>query len=118
MINFSMARIIVVDDEPLVGRTIERALSKVGHTVLRATKREELQQHLKTGPFDLLILDLHMPDIDPEEAVSWVKAGNPAVKVLVVTGSSDVADYDFIQKPFQIDELRQKVREMLNVSNS
>ncbi len=113
-----MALILVVDDEPLVGKTIERALTKVGHRVCRATRKEELQGCLREGPFELLILDLHMPDMSPEEVVSSVKTTSPSLKVLVVSGSQQVKEYPCLQKPFQIDELRNKVKELLDAAGA
>lgn len=109
-----MARILVVDDEALVCKTIERALKKAGHKVLSAKTREELLECQKEGPFDLLVLDIHMPDIGPEEVINAMRAENPDLRVLVVTGAMDNFGYPTLSKPFQIEELRQRVRELLN----
>ncbi len=113
MINFLMARILVVEDEALVCRTIERALVKVGHEVVSARTKEELTRTLTSGTFDLLVLDLHMPDMEAGEVLSMVRDKNPGVRVLVVSGSPDVEGLEVLEKPFQIETLRQKVRQLL-----
>ncbi len=107
-------RILVVDDEPLILKSIEKALSKIGYEVRTAENREEFLKELESGRFSLLIFDLHMPDITRDEIVETSKKYNPEIKFMVVSGSEESAGFHFIRKPFRIDDLRQSVRDLLN----
>jgi DNA-binding NtrC family response regulator len=76
---------------------------------------QELAAALKHAPFDLLITDLHMEEDTAENIISRVKETSPLVKVLFMSGASYKTDGDnFIEKPFKLDDLREKVRACLN----
>ena len=108
-------KILVIDDEILILHTIEKALRKVGYRVTGVQNRQELERALKNAPFDLMITDLHMEDDSAEEIISRVKQTSPSIKVLLMSGSAYRTDTDnFIEKPFRLDELREKVRAFLH----
>jgi len=108
-------KILVIDDEILILNTVERALTKVGYDVTGAQNIRELETALRNAPFDLLITDLHMEDDSAENIISRVKRCSPSIKVLVMSGSAHQAGADnFIEKPFKLSELREKVRSFLN----
>ena len=116
MLNFYVMakKILAVDDEPLILTSIERALTKIGYEVRTAKNREEFMETLDSDGFDLVILDVHMDDISREEVISISKGRFTDIKFLIISGSQFESDVDFIQKPFRISELRNKVRELLN----
>ncbi len=110
-----IGKILVVDDEPLILTAVERALSKVGHAVVKAQNMAELEVALGTGPFDLLITDVYMQEETSEGIVAKVMEGSPSVKVLRMSGSLNKDNFsDFIEKPFSIAALRIRVSDILN----
>ena len=108
------ARILVVDDEPLVLKSISKALERVGYEVITAVNRLEFMDAIASGKVDLVMLDLHMDDITKDEIMSTSVGHYPDVRFLVISGSREVDDVVFIQKPFRISDLREKVKEILD----
>lgn len=109
------AKILVIDDEILILKTVEKALVKVGYSVAMAQNMEELGRALSEAPFDLMITDLHMEEETVETIIERVKQSSPGIKVLLMSGGSYRIDADnFIEKPFKLDELREKVRTYLH----
>ncbi|MEW6110221.1 MAG: response regulator [Nitrospirota bacterium] len=108
-------KILVIDDEPLILTAVERALSKVGYIVSKASNMKELDSALSNAPFDLLITDLNMEEASFEDIIKMARSTSPSIKILKMSGSLNESRSDyFIQKPFRIDELRGKVRDILN----
>lgn len=108
-------KILVIDDEPLVLSSIERALLKVGYEVLATTEKEAFMNALISTRFNLIIMDLHMKGIKTDELVDEARKLKPPVKFLTISGSIPPRDSKyFLQKPFKIDVLRKKVREILD----
>ena len=109
------ASILVVDDEPLILKTIERALAKMGYRVATAQNLSELQDQLVNAPFDLLLTDVYLEDAHASDIIQKVRGVSPLVKVLRMSGSGSLAKGDdFIEKPFLIDKLREKIRHVLH----
>ncbi|MBI5632985.1 MAG: response regulator [Nitrospirae bacterium] len=112
------SKILVIDDELLILNTVEKALTRVGYSVAKAQNMEELYVALMKAPFDLMITDLHMEEETSENIILRVKQTSPAIRVLLMSGGSYRADADnFIEKPFKLEELREKVRVYLNESS-
>jgi DNA-binding NtrC family response regulator len=111
-------RILVIDDEQLLLKSIEKALAKVGYTVQTASNREEFLRSIERNVYDLVILDIHMEDIRMEEIIRLARERMPEVKFLVISGSERVVEYPFIQKPFRIEVLRNRVKELIDGKNS
>lgn len=109
------SKILVIDDELLILNTVEKALTRVGYSVAKAQNMEELGAALREAPFDLMITDLHMDEDTVENIIERVKQSSPGIKVLLMSGGSYEAD-NFIEKPFKLEELREKVRVCLNES--
>jgi two-component system nitrogen regulation response regulator NtrX len=111
-------KILVIDDELLILKTLEKALTRVGYSVATAQNMEELGTALGEAPFDLMITDLHMEEETVGNIIERVKQSSPGIKVLLMSGSAYRTDADnFIEKPFKLDELREKVRVYLNESS-
>ncbi len=107
--------ILVVDDEALILIAVERALTKVGYNITKANSMEELAEALKNSPFDLLITDIYMQGGSLDEVVGKVRKKSPSVKVLKMSGAVNKGKTDdFIEKPFSIEALRKKVKDILN----
>lgn len=123
--NILEARILIVDDDPGVVRFIQRALSQSGYTNLRATTkaREALALCHDFCP-DLMILDLHMPELsgfDILEKTQNEQVAFEPIPVLVLTGETgrearmralEMGARDYIVKPFDLEALA-RVRNML-----
>jgi len=108
-------KILVIDDEFLILNTVEKALAKVGYHVTSAQNMQDLETALKDAPFDLMITDLHMEDESTENIIARVRETSPSIKVLMMSGSSHkLPAENFIEKPFKLDELREKVRAFLH----
>ena len=109
------AKILVVDDEVLILSAVERALAKIGHTIVKAKSLAELETVLGKGPFDLLITDVNIKGDSADAVTEKVKEGSPAVRGLWMSGALNRHDFpDFIEKPFSINTLRSRVTNILN----
>lgn len=115
------SKILVVDDEPSIREVLRRGLERVGHSVRVAAGRSEAEAALPGG-FDLVLTDLQLPDGDGIEILRRVKRDAPDTTVIVLTahGSADTAvaamklgAFDYLTKPFDIDELRIRVGQAL-----
>lgn len=112
------ARILVVDDEPAIVRTVQTTLIRHGFQVdTAATGREALTRQSAYHP-DLVLLDLGLPDGDGLEIIRQVRAhSNTPIVVLSVRGAErdkvaalDLGADDYLTKPFGVDELLARIR--------
>jgi DNA-binding NtrC family response regulator len=131
-----MARILIVDDEKGVRRSIAIAFQFSGHQVEEAATGEEALQLVQKDIFDLVITDLVMEDIDGLELIKKIKALCPTSSIIMMTayGSIDSAvraiklgASDYITKPFTDDQIilaadkaleRQKLESTIRVLQS
>ena len=114
--------ILIVDDEPQVGLLIGKELSEHGF-VCRVVEEADLAMSLiDSQPFDVLIADINMPQVSGLELLAHAKTRAPHCKVILVTGSSRrqyiaqallLGAYDYIEKPFTLEELSYQIRETL-----
>ncbi len=108
-------QVLVLDDEPIVGKRLQPALAKVGCDVeVFETPRPALER-IESRRFDIVVTDIRMDDIDGIEVLERVLARWPATKVIMITGYASVevareamakGAFDFIAKPFKPQELR------------
>ena len=116
----SGAKILVVDDEPLVTTLINQILSLEGYTVLECNSAKEGLEVFKKEKPDLTLLDIGMPEMDGYEFCEKIKELNNAVTPAVVflSGRSeaedagrsfDVGAFSYIRKPFSNASLTQFV---------
>lgn len=107
-------KILVVDDERLILLTIERALTKIGFQIFKAANLPDLEAVIsRESPFDLLLTDVYLEDTNADDIITRVRAGSPNVKILRMSGAAEVKKGgDFIEKPFRIDALREKVQSL------
>jgi len=121
--------ILVVDDEEIVLEVTREILESLGYwafTACSATEGIALYQFRKET-IDLVILDMILSDMGGEETFNRLKLIDPKVKVILSTGYSlsgpaklimERGCNGFIQKPFKIEELSRKVREVLEPDKS
>lgn len=119
------ASILIVDDKESNIRLLQKLLSGAGYTHINSTlnPREVSTLHREHG-YDLILLDLEMPDMDGFQVMEALKtsAGNNAPPVLVITAQPDhklralqAGARDFISKPFDLVEVSTRIRNMLEV---
>lgn len=103
-------RALVVEDNDAVRLSVEASLQDMGLEVHALPDGSQVQALLKEIRFDLVILDLRLPDIDGLDILSQVKSTFPETAVIVVTGNATLDDsivalrlgaFDFVQKPFR-----------------
>jgi DNA-binding response OmpR family regulator len=112
-------RILIVDDEPKIRSFVGRALSAAGYyTEFAASGAEGLESALG-GHYDLVILDLVMPDLDGRQVLGRLLRARPGQAVIVLSCVADVAAkvdclergaQDYLTKPFSLAELLARVR--------
>jgi CheY-like chemotaxis protein len=79
-------RILVVDDDPQVRRLFARKLRSAGYSVSEAQSGRQALDVLRGSRFDLLVLDLEMPDTDGFEVLKSMRSEQPHLRVLVISG--------------------------------
>lgn len=118
-------RILIVDDEYSVRNVIAMSLTHLGYTVDVVASGPEAIEAVKDAelPYDLVLLDMLMPEMSGDEVFGHLKELHQDIRVLVISGFSskeavqsilDNGGEGFIQKPFSIDALAKKVRESLS----
>ena len=116
-----MAKILVVDDERVLVKGIKFNLENEGYEVSTGSNGEEAVELARTGEFDLIILDLMMPKIDGLQACMRIREFS-TVPIIMLTARSEDADKiigfecgadDYVTKPFNILELKARIRAML-----
>ncbi len=116
--------ILLVDDEPVILKVNKPMLEQLGYTVLAASGGREAIEIYDTEfeRIDMVILDMIMPDLGGGAVFDHLKSVRPDVKVLLSTGYSLTGQAEeilsrgcsgFIQKPFNINQLSAKIREVL-----
>ena len=115
-------RILVVDDEPGIREGCRRILSREGCQVEVAATGEEGWEKMQSQPFDLILLDVMMPDVGGIELLKRLVARDPDAVCIIITGYATIelavqamreGAYHFIAKPFEADLLRMTVRQGL-----
>ncbi len=121
----TMARVLVVDDEPAVRRALERALRLDSYDVALAADGEEALDALATCPADAVILDVAMPRLDGLEVCRRMRQAGDRTPVLMLTARDaiddrvkglDVGADDYLVKPFALRELQARLRALLRRS--
>ncbi|MEX1369496.1 MAG: sigma-54 dependent transcriptional regulator [Nannocystaceae bacterium] len=116
------ARILVVDDEPSLREFLTICLGRAGHDAEAAEGGEQALARLDAQPFDLVITDLTMPGMGGMELLERIgsRADPPLVIMLTAFATTDTAveamklgAYDYLTKPFKIDEIQVVVRRAL-----
>ena len=115
-------RILVVDDELSMRQFLEILLRKEGYDVHTADGGEAAMSLLDSVIFDLVVTDVKMPKIDGIKVLEHSKKLNPDAIVIMITAyasmesaiaAMNIGAYDYITKPFQVDEIRHIIRNAL-----
>jgi two-component system, OmpR family, response regulator MprA len=120
-------RLLVVDDDPDVRDSLERALRYAGYAVTTAVHGADALDALARSPVDLIVLDVQMPMVDGFDACRRIRGRGDATPILVLTARNAVDDRvtglevgadDYLVKPFALRELQARVRALLRRSQS
>jgi len=122
-------RILLVEDEPSILNMAKRILSRQGYNLLAAASPREAIEAARahSGKIRLLITDVVMPEMNGKDLADEIKARHPEIGVLFMSGyTADVIavrgvlddGVNFIQKPFSMQGLLQKVRAALDKSDT
>jgi DNA-binding response OmpR family regulator len=115
-------RILIVEDNPKLARFMERGLAESSYAVDVAVDGRSALYQLAINPYDLLILDLGLPDLDGMEVCRRIRAKGSNVLVLMLTARDATTDRiagldagadDYLTKPFAFGELLARVRALL-----
>lgn len=114
----ALPNILLVDDELRFRTTTSKLLAARGLAVVTAGSGREALEHMEGNSFDVVILDVRMPEMGGVAVLSEIKKLDPEVEVIIMTGYASVdtakeimklGAYDFMLKPCAIDELVEKI---------
>jgi len=112
--NGRLIQILVVDDEPLVGELFKDSLNELGYQVTTTLSSIEALKLLNTRHFDLIFLDLLMPELDGVELFRRIRQQNKKTPVAIITGYPDsdmmsramkYGPFTVLKKPFTSDDI-------------
>jgi two-component system OmpR family response regulator len=115
-------RILVAEDDALLAEGLTRLLTRAGHGVDRVANGLRADGALKAAPYELLVLDIGLPDIDGFEVLRRLRQRRSQTNVLVLTARDTVEDRvrgldlgadDYLTKPFSLTEFEARVRALL-----
>ena len=115
-------RVLIVEDDALLTEGLGRVLSRAGHAIAHAATGKQADLLLTNETFDLVVLDVGLPEIDGFEVLRRLRLRRSSTKVLVLTARDAVEDRvhgldlgadDYLTKPFSITEFEARVRALL-----
>lgn len=118
--------ILVVDDDEVMRQTLSDVLKKRGYAVSTADTGAQALSVVKDQLFDLILLDIRLPDMDGLDVLKSIKEVESDLMVIVMTAYSDVQNavmamktgaYDYIDKPFELEELKILIKKALEMQS-
>jgi len=88
----ALRKVLVVDDDPVVGRSFDRVLSARGYAVITAENGQDALRKLSSENYDVVFTDIRMPGMNGLEVAERVKASQPWLPVVIVTGYASEAN--------------------------
>src|SRR3954449_3128289 len=119
-----MGRILIADDHDALRRGLARGLAEAGHEVEEASNGNAAIERLHEGHFDVVLSDLKMGGSDGMDVLRTTRALHPTTAVILMTafGSVNTAveamkigAFDYVQKPFEIEEMEVKIEKALEM---
>lgn len=115
-----MNRVLVVEDDEDMLTIIRGELDRLGYRVTGVASGREAVEAAQRQPFDLLVTNMNLPDINGQEVIERVMRSHPGIPIIVVSGSpeaqAEVREMGvkrFLAKPFRTEELRRMVEKAL-----
>ncbi|WP_031427488.1 response regulator transcription factor [Flavimarina sp. Hel_I_48] len=118
-------RILVIEDNPMVIKSLEFKLKKEGYDVHLTEDGREAMKKLESESFDLVLTDLMLPFITGNQLIEYIKKNHPDLPIIVlstatqediITDAFSMGVDDFITKPFSPNELALRVKRSLGKS--
>ena len=115
-------RILILDDDPSVGRVIKSALARKDFHVDAVSDPGLMEAQLQERPYHIVILDYVIPGLESEKVLGWVREHQSDASIIVVTGYPSIdsalsclraGTFDYLTKPFQISHLQETVTRCL-----
>ena len=112
-------RIVILEDDPSIGRSVLQALEDRGYSVELHASASSATAKLEDDPPDLVLLDVGLPDIDGLTLCRWIRDANPDLPIILVTARDtdidivvglDAGATDYVAKPFSMSVLLARVR--------
>ncbi|MDY6808325.1 response regulator [Gordonia sp. HNM0687] len=122
-----MTDVLLAEDDAAIAEPLARALIREGYGCQVVTDGAQALDHALDSRFELLILDLGLPEIDGLEVCRRVRSQRPSLAVLMLTARTDEVDFvvgldagadDYVGKPFRLAELLARVRALLRRQQS
>jgi len=119
--------ILLLDDEPIVGKRLKPALNKIGCEVEVFQDPLSAVARIDEKDFDIVVTDIRMDEMDGMQILEHVLTKSPKTKVIMITGYAMIAlareamekgAFDFIAKPFKPDDLRQVIAKAADAMGS
>ena len=118
-------KILIVEDEKILNNTINKSLKDAGYEVESAFDGFDAMEMIEIESYDLIVLDLNLPNMDGMEILKNLRKEDVETKVLILSARSQIQDKvegldaganDFLQKPFHLDELKARVRSLTRIN--
>jgi CheY-like chemotaxis protein len=122
----ALRKVLVVDDDPVVGKSIDRILSSRGYAVISAAGGEEAMERLASEDYDVVYTDIRMPGMSGMEVARHIKESRPWLPVVIVTGygndaneaeARDIGVNGFLRKPLSPEMVESTADELTNKPN-
>ncbi len=119
-----MYQVLLVEDDPGIGKTVEFNLQDEGYKVFWAPTLHEAKQFFESEEFDITLLDIGLPDGNGLDFCKKIRETNKTIPILVLTATieeeSAVKSFeygadDYVRKPFGLDELMARVKRHLSI---
>ncbi len=116
------SKILIIDDEPRIRCSLKELLSREGYKILTKNNGSTAIDILQKESFDLVLLDLFLPDSDGYQIIDFINAHNPEIPIIVMTGYPSIESaikalqkgaHDYLRKPIDTDELLIRIRTAL-----
>ena len=117
-----MAKILVIDDDPLVSDSLGQVIEKMGHGAVRAASVAAALQAVRSQAFDIVFCDVRMPDGSGLDILPEIRAASPAPEVIIITGFGDPdgaelaikkGAWDYVEKPLAVKDVTLAVERAL-----
>lgn len=119
-------RILIADDDRAIRESLDRALTLEGFVTVAVIDGAAALDEVRRNPFDVVILDVMMPNVDGITACRVLRSERNAIPILMLTARTETSDRvegldagadDYLPKPFALEELLSRIRALLRRSN-
>jgi len=119
------ARILLIEDDPSAGAAVKKVLAAEGFDVVLSRRGDDGLKEAETSKFDLVITDLKLPGLSGMELIAKLHASRPKLPLILITAhgtmetaieATKLGAYEYLTKPFEVDELLDRVSDALHQS--